>query len=118
MPCYGMYTGQSHSYNLLTRSWNVADIKEYVSAIESDNLPSESERIDDDTHYDDIITTAMRTCEGVDLMRLKPEYRNYALHSAKNDIDSGLLELADNHLRLTRKGLFVSDMVMSNLMKV
>ena len=108
----------AHSYNLLTRSWNVADIKEYVSAIESDNLPSESERIDDDTHYDDIITTAMRTCEGVDLMRLKPEYRNYALHSAKNDIDSGLLELADNHLRLTRKGLFVSDMVMSNLMKV
>ena len=69
----------AHSYNLLTRSWNVADIKEYVSAIESDNLPSESERIDDDTHYDDIITTAMRTCEGVDLMRLKPEYRNYAL---------------------------------------
>ena len=108
----------AHSYNLLTRSWNVADIKEYVSAIESDNLPSESERIDDDTHYDDIITTAMRTCEGVDLMRLKPEYRNYALHSAKNDIDSGLLELAGNHLRLTRKGLFVSDMVMSNLMKV
>lgn len=108
----------AHSYNLLTRSWNVADIKEYVSAIESDNLPSESERIDDDTHYDDIITTAMRTCEGVDLMRLKPEYRNYALHSAKNDIDGGLLELADNHLRLTRKGLFVSDMVMSNLMKV
>lgn len=108
----------AHSYNLLTRSWNVADIKEYVSAIESDNLPSESERIDDDTHYDDIITTAMRTCEGVDLMRLKPEYRNYALRSAKNDIDGGLLELADNHLRLTRKGLFVSDMVMSNLMKV
>ena len=60
----------------------------------------------------------MRTCERVDLMRLKPEYRNDALHSAKNDIDSGLLELADNHLRLTRKGLFVSDMVMSNLMKV
>lgn len=108
----------AHSYNLLTRSWNVADIKEYVSAIESDNLPSESERIDDDTHYDDIITTAMRTCEGVDLMRLKPEYRNYALRSAKNDIDGGLLELADDHLRLTRKGLFVSDMVMSNLMKV
>ena len=108
----------AHSYNLLTRSWNVADIKEYISAIGSGNQPSESERIDDDTHYDDIITTAMRTCEGVDLMRLKPEYRNYALHSAKNDIDSGLLELADNHLRLTRKGLFVSDMVMSNLMKV
>ena len=56
----------AHSYHLLTRSWNVANIKEYVSAIGSGYLASESERIDDDTHYDDIITTAMRTCEGVD----------------------------------------------------
>ena len=108
----------AHSYNLLTRSWNVADIKEYINTVGSSKLPSDSERIDDDTHYDDIITTAMRTHEGVDLKRLKPEYRDYALRSAKSDIDGGLLELTNDHLRLTRKGLFVSDMVMSNLMKV
>jgi hypothetical protein len=81
-------------------------------------ITTKLERIDDDTHYDDIITTAMRTHEGVDLKRLKPEYRDYALCSAKSDIDGGLLELTNDHLRLTRKGLFVSDMVMSNLMKV
>lgn len=108
----------AHSYNLLTRSWNVADIKEYINTIKRGKLPSDSERIDDDTHYDDIITTAMRTHEGVYLKRLKPEYRDYALCSAKSDIDGGLLELTNDHLRLTRKGLFVSDMVMSNLMKV
>lgn len=108
----------AHSYNLLTRSWNVADIKEYVRSIENGSLPSESEPIDPDTHYDDIITTAMRTHEGVDLRRLQPEYRDYALRCAKNDITNGLLEIADSHLRLTRQGLFVSDMVMSNLMRV
>ena len=48
-------------------------------------------KFDDDTHYDDIITTAMRTHEGVDLKRLKPEYRDYALRSAKSDIDGGLI---------------------------
>lgn len=108
----------AHSYNLLTRSWNVADIKEYVRCIESGSLPSEGEPIDPDTHYDDIITTAMRTHEGVDLQRLQPEYRDYALRCAKNDIANGLLEIVDSHLRLTRQGLFVSDMVMSNLMRV
>lgn len=108
----------AHSYNLLTRSWNIADVKEYVRSIENGSLPSESESIDPDTHYDDIITTAMRTREGVDLQHLHPEYRSYALRCAKNDIENGLLEIVDGCLRLTRQGLFVSDMVMSNLMKV
>lgn len=108
----------AHSYNLLTRSWNIADVKEYVRSIENGSLPSESESIDPDTHYDDIITTAMRTREGVDLQHLHPEYRSYALRCAKNDIENGMLEIVDGCLRLTRQGLFVSDMVMSNLMKV
>ena len=108
----------AHSYNLLTRSWNVADIKEYVRSIENGSLPSESESIDSNTHYNDVITTAMRTREGVDLQHLRPEYRGYALCCAKNDIANGLLEIVDSHLRLTRQGLFVSDMVMSNLMRV
>lgn len=108
----------AHSYNLLTRSWNIADIKEYVRSIKNGILPSESEVIDPDTHYDDIITTAMRTHEGVDLRHLPPEYRDYALRCAKNDIENGLLEIVGDRLRLTRQGLFVSDMIMSNLMKV
>lgn len=108
----------AHSYSLRTRSWNVADIKEYISSIESGRLPSSSETIDDATHYNDIITTAMRTSEGVNIEGLKAEYRDYALRCAKNDISGGLLELADGHLRLTRKGLYVSDSVMSDLIYI
>ena len=40
------------------------------------------------------------------------------MNNARRFLDDGLLREKDHHLVLTRKGLFVSDMVMSELMKV
>ena len=57
----------AHSYNKDTRSWNIPDLKKYIESIESGVLPSESEVIDADTHYNDLITTALRTREGLNL---------------------------------------------------
>ena len=108
----------AHSYSLNKRSWNVANLNEYMQAIENSYLPSDYEDIDADTHYNDIVTTAMRTAEGINLDILPSAYRQYALNNAKDSIKYGLIEIADNHLRLTSKGIFVSDMVMSNLIKI
>jgi putative oxygen-independent coproporphyrinogen III oxidase len=108
----------AHSYNMSTRSWNIADLKKYIDSIEGGVLPSEAETIDADTHYNDLITTALRTREGLDLTLLQQPYREYALENAKKSIEGGLLAVDDNHIRLTRKGLFVSDMVMSELIKI
>ena len=80
-------------------------------------LPSESEVIDADTHYNDLITTALRTREGLNLDDLPQKYREYALVNARKSISEHLLEATDSHIRLTREGLFVSDMVMSELIK-
>lgn len=115
---YWGFGAAAHSYNSLTRSWNIANVKEYIKAISDNTLPSENELIDEDTHYDDLVTTSMRTTEGLNLAKLNTEYRTYALKNAKNDLRNGLLELNGDYLRLTRKGLFISDMVMSNLMKI
>ena len=107
----------AHSYNKDTRSWNIPDLKKYIESIESGVLPSESEVIDADTHYNDLITTALRTREGLNLDDLPQKYREYALVNARKSISEHLLEATDNHIRLTREGLFVSDMVMSELIK-
>ena len=40
------------------------------------------------------------------------------MKEAKRFLDDGLLQLTDSRLRLTRRGLFVSNMIMSELMKV
>lgn len=107
----------AHSYNKDTRSWNIPDLKKYIESIESGVLPSESEVIDADTHYNDLITTALRTREGLNLDDLPQKYREYALVNARKSISEHLLEATDCHIRLTREGLFVSDMVMSELIK-
>lgn len=115
---YMGFGAAAHSYTNRTRSWNIADIRGYIQSIENGTRPYESEYIDDDTHYDDLVTTAMRTTEGLDIDSLPGTYREHALRCAQKHIAVGLLEVSDGHIRLTRRGLFVSDMVMSDLMKV
>ena len=101
------------------RSWNVADLKEYLRRMENDESPMEDyELIEGWTRYNDRITVALRTCEGLDLNTLPDEQRSYCMNNARRFLDDGLLREKDHHLVLTRKGLFVSDMVMSELMKV
>ncbi len=108
----------AHSYGNGKRSWNVADIKAYITAIQKNRLPSEEEIIDADTHYNDIIMTALRTCEGIDLSILPTEYRTYLIRLAKPFQQQGLLKEDNGKLHLTRNGIYVSDSIMSDLMKV
>ena len=67
--------------------------------------------------YNDHVMLALRTCEGLDLSTLDSDERSYCEETAKKFVLDGLLVKTDNHLRLSRKGLFVSDMIMSELMK-
>ena len=108
----------AHSYNRTSRQWNVADVRHYIEAIEAGEVPAETEAIDEDTHYDDLITTALRTSDGLDLSMLDDAHRKYLLDCAKPYLRSGQLELADGRIHITSDGIFVSDMIMSDLMKV
>lgn len=108
----------AHSYNRSSRQWNVADIKRYILQIEQGIVPMEKEEIDAQTHYNDLITTALRTSEGIDLSRLDPRFRDYILTSGREYLDDGSMKLTDNHLRITRQAFYVSDEIMADLMFV
>lgn len=105
----------AHSYDIETRSWNIADIRQYIRGIEQGQRLYESETLDEDTRYNDAVTVALRTCEGLDLSKLTPQQRTYCLANAQRHMDAKLLKLQDHHLSLTKEGLFVSDMIMSDL---
>lgn len=117
VPYIGLGAG-AHSYYQMTRHWNPDNIIMYMDAIEHGTLPYEEEKIDSDTHYDDIITTALRTREGISLDRLDSSHRAFLLDNAKAYIDRGLLALDHGHLHLTREGINVSNRIMSDLMDV
>ena len=108
----------AHSYDCRSRQWNVDNIELYIQAIGHGKIPMEKEILSPETVYNDTITTTLRTCEGIDLAKQHPNFRNYFMKNAQKHIASGLLEINGDHARLTRKGLYVSDMIMSDLIFV
>jgi len=108
----------AHSYDQRSRQWNTDDMDCYIQAIASGHTCEESEQMDQDTRYNDRLTTALRTREGLSLDCLTTAQRHYCLCQAKKLIDGGLLINEADRLRLSRSGLFVSDMVISSLMLV
>jgi oxygen-independent coproporphyrinogen-3 oxidase len=108
----------AHSYDGTARQWNVADVHAYMERVERGEVPCEREVIDGDTRYNDRITVALRTYDGLDLTTLSSHHRNHCLKEAQRFIADGLLRLQDNRLVLTRRGLFVSDYIMSSLVYV
>jgi len=110
----------AHSYDIRSRSWNTADIRTYINGINSGRRIFEEELIDEDTQYNDAITVSLRTREGINLNSLSEKHRNYCQKNAIRFIEDGLLTYSPDHshMHLTRRGLFVSDMIMSELMFV
>lgn len=106
----------AHSYDGSRRWWNVSDVKEYICGVENGQPRQESETIDADTRYNDIVLTALRTSDGISLSALSPRHRSYCLENARKYIANGMLVMEKEHLRLSRNALFVSDMIMADLM--
>ena len=89
-----------------------------MQEIEQGRRPSEQETIDADTHYNDLVMTALRTCEGVNLQTLSPNYHKFLLNNAASYIEQELLAIENEHLKLTPQGIFISNTIMSDLMIV
>lgn len=109
----------AHSFDTVSRRWNVADIKEYIESIERGELPYEDEVLDTDTRYNETVMTALRTCEGVDIKYISAtfgsKYERNLLRNAQKNISLGNLIIEDNRLRLTRKGIYTSDGITAEL---
>ncbi len=112
----------AHSYNGESRSWNISDIKTYIEGINNGAPFSEVEQLTTAEQYNDAILTRLRTADGVpsDWMRKKfgDKLTDYMLRNAAPHIVAGRLKEQQGHLILTRKGLFVSDAIIRDLIYV
>ena len=86
------------------------------------NPTFEIEELDLYTRYNDFIITRIRTEWGMPIYQLKSEFSEklyqYCLRMAKPHLEQGTLEIANGTLRLTRKGIFISDGIMSDMLWV
>ena len=112
----------AHSYNGVTRQWNIADYKEYIASIEAKTIPCTTEILSATDKTNDYLITHLRTIQGIDLLEMEKEFGYQTvetiLKTSKKYIASGLLIADQNHLILSRKAKFISDSIISDLMFV
>lgn len=110
----------AHSYNGKNRSWNKSSLDEYLQINNGIKQEREIEQLTKYQQYNEFILTGLRTTWGVDLTLLKESFGNelydFCLTNAEKLIEHKLLHINNNSLTITRKGIFISDGIMSDLM--
>ncbi|GGB69573.1 coproporphyrinogen III oxidase [Flavobacterium suaedae] len=109
----------AHSYDGVSRSWNVSNNTLYLKAIESNKLPLESEELTIGDRYNEYIMTGLRTIWGVSLEKIQQDfgkgYFDYLLKESETFIEKELLEIENGNLKVTSKGKFLADGIASDL---
>lgn len=110
----------AHSFDTMTREWNVSSLEKYINSIETGNRSYEIEELHLNTRYNEYIMTSLRTVWGVSPEHIKQYFGTklwkYFQEIATPHLQDGRLIMQNNHFCLTRKGIFVSDDIMSDLM--
>ncbi|MBD0723945.1 coproporphyrinogen III oxidase [Flavobacterium sp. L1I52] len=109
----------AHSYDGISRSWNVANNVLYIKSIEENKLPNETEKLSVEDRYNEYIMTGLRTIWGVSLDRIQNEfgqdYLDYLLKQSQKFLNDDLLFIENNILKPTLKGKFLTDGIASDL---
>lgn len=113
----------AHSFNGITRKWNVSSVTEYIKGISNNILPNEVEELTDDDKYNEYIMTGLRTIWGCKLSEIRSnfgeEYADYFIENSLVWINNGMLTVTgDDNYILTRNGKLQADGIASDLFKV
>ena len=108
----------AHSYNGETRQWNIANNGKYIQAIESGNIPAETEVLTETNRLNEYVMTSLRTAKGLDLDRLNTiaaASANQLLIEAEPFFDKAWIEQEQQIIRLTQAGKLYADHIAAEL---
>lgn len=105
------------------RRWkNIPHTIRYCDSIEIRKDVRDIEELSDNERFNETLFTALRTKEGIDLNFIAGNFgvskRNMIEICARKYLEEGLMIMVDTRLRLTEKGVYVSDSIMSDFMLV
>jgi oxygen-independent coproporphyrinogen-3 oxidase len=109
----------AHSYDGVSRSWNISNNSLYLKSIHEDKLPNEIEILSINDRYNEYIMTGLRTIWGVSLERIEKEfgfvYLEYLKKQVQKFLNDELVFIENNILKPTKKGKFLTDGIASDL---
>jgi oxygen-independent coproporphyrinogen-3 oxidase len=109
----------AHSFNGISRQWNIANNQLYIQALGKNTLPFEIEWLTPVQRLNEYIMTSIRTREGIDLSHVSENFGNSAAESILAGSGSYFqdlkLEQKNSRLVLTKEGKLFADGIASAL---
>ncbi len=110
----------AHSYNgSLERSWNIANNSIYIKNLNLNILPKETEILSEKDRFNEMMMIGLRTIWGVDLDKINQDFSSeiidYMNEEIKTKLESGILKIEDNYLKIPEKHWFLADGIASDL---
>lgn len=109
----------AHSFNGISRQWNIRNNAEYIRRVNSNSQWFDQEELSLNTRYNEYVMTSLRTQWGCDLNFIKAsfgnEYLDYILKHSQSFIESEKLIRSENKLILTPQGKLFADKIASDL---
>lgn len=109
----------AHSYNGITRQFNISNNHKYMKSIESGIVPAKIECLTKSDLANEYLLTTLRTKWGCDLSKLKELYGYDLINSHHKKlselIKDDFIVMKNKSLFLTRKGKFLADSIISDL---
>ena len=110
----------AHSYDGVSRQWNIADLYHYLKSLQQGELNFEREILSDTDRLNDFLITRIRTKWGLDLREIQTYFSQKARLKLENSaikyLISGHLKMDGDIIYLTRQGIMVSDEIMLALL--
>jgi len=111
----------AHSFNGISRQWNISNNSLYIQSIQKGEVPFEREVLTPVQQMNEYIMTALRTIEGISAERLdsiaQQSVFTEMLKDAQKYINQGLMDLTDKQLRITPAGKFMADGIAADLFR-
>ncbi len=112
----------AHSFDGNIRKWNVSNNSLYIKALQKGEIPQEIEELNTIDRYNEYVMTRLRTKWGVSLPEVQQKFGDdflqYLQQEAEALFKNGLLEREGEHLKVSKKGKFLSDGIAADLFKV
>lgn len=112
----------AHSYNEVSRQWNIKNNALYIKGVDENKLNFEIETLTPSQNYNEYIMTGLRTMWGISLSHIENVFGKDVLIHCKNEAskysNSGYIDEKNNCIFLTSKGKLLADKIAADLFLV
>ena len=109
----------AHSFNGISRQWNISNNQVYIRSLNENIIPFEIEELSESNKFNEYILTSLRTMWGIEILFVEKEFgqikKEELLKKIQKFINDGMITSSDNNFVLTKEGKFFADRIAAEM---